>query len=38
VWPDSLAVIDKQFAEVPGTTRRAVTYENAAGLYGFPTA
>jgi predicted TIM-barrel fold metal-dependent hydrolase len=38
VWPDSLAVIDKQFAEVPESTRRAVTYENAARLYGFPTA
>jgi predicted TIM-barrel fold metal-dependent hydrolase len=35
VWPDSIAVIEKQFAEVPEVTRRAVTYENAKALYGF---
>jgi predicted TIM-barrel fold metal-dependent hydrolase len=35
VWPDSIAVIEKQFAEVPEATRRAVTYENAKALYGF---
>jgi len=38
VWPDSLAVIDKQFAHVPDAIRRAVTFENAARLYGFPRA
>ena len=36
VWPDSRAVIDKQFASIPDTTRRAITYDNAARLYGFP--
>jgi predicted TIM-barrel fold metal-dependent hydrolase len=35
VWPDSIAVIEKQFVEVPESTRRAVTYENAKALYGF---
>jgi predicted TIM-barrel fold metal-dependent hydrolase len=35
VWPDSMAVIEKQFADVPESTRRAVTYENAKALYGF---
>jgi predicted TIM-barrel fold metal-dependent hydrolase len=35
VWPDSLAVIEKQFAEVPDATRRAITYDNAKALYGF---
>jgi predicted TIM-barrel fold metal-dependent hydrolase len=38
VWPDSLAVIEKQFANVPEATRRAITFENAARLYGFPTS
>jgi hypothetical protein len=28
-------VIEKQFAEVPESTRRAITYENASRLYGF---
>ncbi len=37
VWPDSRAVIDKQFAAIPDTTRRAITYDNAARLYGFPS-
>jgi predicted TIM-barrel fold metal-dependent hydrolase len=36
VWPDSRAVIDKQFAGVPAATRRAITYDNAARIYGFP--
>jgi predicted TIM-barrel fold metal-dependent hydrolase len=38
VWPDSLAVIDKQFAHVPEATRRAITFDNAARLYGFPAS
>ena len=36
VWPDSRTVIDKQFAGVPDATRRAITYDNAARIYGFP--
>ena len=36
VWPDSRAVIDKQFAGVADATRRAITYDNAARIYGFP--
>jgi predicted TIM-barrel fold metal-dependent hydrolase len=35
VWPDSIAVIEKQFAEVPDHIRKAVTYDNAKSLYGF---
>lgn len=35
VWPDSLSVIAKQFADVPASTRRAICYDNAARLYGF---
>ena len=38
VWPDSLAVIDKQFTDIPDATRRAITYDNAARIYGFPSA
>ena len=37
VWPDSMTVLDKQFAHVPDATRRAITFDNAARLYGFPT-
>ena len=36
VWPDSRAVIDKQFSSIPDTTRRAITYDNAVRIYGFP--
>lgn len=35
VWPDSIAVIDKQFAQVPDDIRKAITYDNAKALYGF---
>jgi predicted TIM-barrel fold metal-dependent hydrolase len=35
VWPDSLAVIDQQFADVPDATRRAICLDNASRLYGF---
>ncbi|MCB0997118.1 MAG: amidohydrolase [Acidimicrobiales bacterium] len=38
VWPDSMAVLDAQFASVDPAVRRAVTFENAARLYGFPMA
>ena len=36
VWPDSRAVIDKQFAATSASTRRCITYDNAARIYGFP--
>jgi predicted TIM-barrel fold metal-dependent hydrolase len=35
VWPDSLSVIEKQFATVAPETRRTICTENAARLYGF---
>lgn len=35
VWPDSLDVIDKQFAAVSPEIRRAICYDNAKALYGF---
>jgi predicted TIM-barrel fold metal-dependent hydrolase len=35
VWPDSLGVIEKQFAAVAPATRRIICAENAARLYGF---
>jgi predicted TIM-barrel fold metal-dependent hydrolase len=34
VWPDSIEVIEKQFAEVPASVRRAICFDNAAALYG----
>ena len=37
-WPDSMALIDDLFTEVPAATRRKVLYENAARLYDFPIA
>jgi len=37
VWPDSIEHIEKQFAGVDAATRRKVTFENAASLYGFST-
>ena len=36
VWPDSRAVIDQQFADVAEPARRAITYDNAARIDGFP--
>jgi predicted TIM-barrel fold metal-dependent hydrolase len=36
VWPDSLAHIERQFANVDRAIRRRITYENARELYGFP--
>jgi predicted TIM-barrel fold metal-dependent hydrolase len=35
VWPDSLSVIEKQFAHVSPATRRIICADNAAKLYGF---
>src|SRR5687768_3544792 len=35
VWPDSHAVIGKQFAHVDPATRRIICADNAAELYGF---
>jgi predicted TIM-barrel fold metal-dependent hydrolase len=35
LWPDSHALIAKQFAGVPETTRRKILCENAARIYGF---
>jgi uncharacterized protein len=37
VWPDSQVVIDKQFAGIDPAVRRAITCDNAARIYGFPT-
>ncbi len=36
IWPDSQAFIDREFGHLPAETRRKVTCENAAKLYGFP--
>ena len=38
VWPDSQSYIDKMLGHLPEATRRAIVYETAAGLYGFPRA
>lgn len=35
VWPDSLAFIERELADVPEKTRRKLVCENAAKLYGF---
>ena len=35
VWPDSLAFIERELADVPEATRRKLVCENAARLYGF---
>ena len=38
IWPDSQEFIDREFGHLPAETRRKVTCENAAKLYGFKLA
>lgn len=36
IWPDSQSFIERELGHLPAATRRKITCENAAKLYGFP--
>ncbi len=36
VWPDSQEFLEREVGHLPEATRRKITYDNAAALYGFP--
>jgi predicted TIM-barrel fold metal-dependent hydrolase len=38
IWPDSLEIINAQFASLQPKQRRMLLHDNAVRLYGFPTA
>ena len=37
IWPDSQEFLEREVGHLPAATRRKITYDNAAALYGFPS-